>query len=740
MPMESGYIPTGERMVVVRKSNCQLCGYLCGVEVWLDENEKVVKIKPDPSRYPYDASIMSQCHRFAANKEILDHPERLNTPLKRAGERGSGQWKKVPWDEALDDIVSRLEDLKSRYGAETLATCIGAPHSIYWPMHRFLNLWGTPNNVGIGIVCWNPAVWVNSLTYGWPIENELDLSVTKCVILWGINPAESDCSLFWKTLQDYAHAGGKVVVIDPRRTETAGLAHRWLPIKPGTDGALALGMLHVVIQERLYDREFVNDWCSGFDELCERIKEFSPEKAADITGISPQTLTETARLYAASKPASIFTGLGIDQSGFQCTQALRSIAILRCITGNLDVPGASYLNETPDFIPEADLELSHKLSHEQRRKKLGVDLFRLQRYEGYEKLTQYTKLHNKQLPARYLTSAHPYLVWQAMITGKPYPIRAMVSMASNPLTSQANTKMVYEALKNLDLLISLELFMTPTAMLADYVMPGAGSLERSMIQTYGGVANIAYGGPGAVKPRYQRRTDFDFWCELGKRCGQKRYWPWNTLEEALDDVFAPTGQSWEAFCQTGFYAPERSYQKYKAKGFATPSGKVELFSAILKELGYDPLPSYTDVDKEDDHYTLSLVTGARKHPYYASEFRQVKSFRRRRPHPMAEMSPDTADQLGLKKGDLVWIETPEGRIRHTLAFAEMLPNIVSIEYGWWYPETSAEEPHFGGLWEFNANVLTSADTAQCDPVLGQWNYRSIRCKVYKVEEASQWLS
>jgi anaerobic selenocysteine-containing dehydrogenase len=380
------------------------------------------------------------------------------------------------------------------------------------------------------------------------------------------------------------------------------------------------------------------------------------------------------------------------------------------------------------------------LPHEQREKKLGLNLFRLQRYEGYEKLTQFTKLHNKQLPARYLTSAHPYLVWQAMITGKPYPIRAMVSMASNPLMSQANTKMVYEALRGLDLLVSLELFMTPTAMLADYVMPIASSLERSMVQTYGGVANIAYGGPAAVKPRYERRTDFNFWFELGKRCGQEEYWPWATLEDALDDMFAPTGQSWEAFCRTGLYAPERSYQKYRTKSFATPSGKVELFSVILKEMGYDPLPYYTHVDKKDDHYTLSLVTGVRKHPYYASEFRRVKSFRRRHPEPMAEMSPATANQLGLKEGNSVWIETPEGRIRHTLAFAEMLPNIVSIEYGWWYPEKSAEEPNLGGLWESNANVLTSANTSECDPALGQWNYRSIPCKVYKVEEASQWLT
>jgi len=723
-------------MSLVHKSNCQLCGYFCGLKVSVDDDGRVTRVRPDPDRYPYDPSILAQCRRFTANKEILDHPERLNHPLKRIGKRGSGKWQRVTWEEAMADIASRLEDLKSRYGAETLATCIGAPHSIYWPLHRFLNLWGTPNNVGIGIVCWNPRIWVNSLTYGWPIEDELDPSTTRCVVLWGINPAESDRSLFWRTLKDYAASGGKLIVIDPRRTATARLTDRWLAVRPGTDGALALGILNVVIQEGLVDHGFVEHWCSGFAELAQIVKEYTPQKVAGITGIPSSDIVESAALYASSKPAAIFTGLGIDMSGIHCTQTLRAIAALRAITGNVDLPGASFINDKPDFVPEIDLELSDQLPDSQRAKKLGKAMFGLQRYEGYERLTQFTRRHGKQLPARYLTSAHPHLVWQAMITGAPYPIRALICMASNPLLCQANTKLVYNALKSLDLLVVLEQFLTPTAMLADYVLPVSGSFEQPLMQTNGGVANIAYGGPAAVAPRCERRRDFDFWNELGKRCGQDEYWPWNTLEDALADVLAPAGLSWSDFCRTGIYAPEKEYRKWEKNGFATPSGKVELRSTIMEEFGHDPLPAYVPTNEAGSEFPLTLMTGARKHPLYASEFRQVKRIRKLHPRPLAEISRATADRFAIRPGDMIWIETKQGKIRQETTIAEMRDGVVSIEYGWWYPEKEAMEPGLGGLWESNANILTTADTALCDPILGQWDFRSIPCRIYKAEGAT----
>ncbi|MFH0728695.1 MAG: molybdopterin-dependent oxidoreductase [Pseudomonadota bacterium] len=719
-------------MAEVRKSNCHQCGYLCGVQVWVDEKERIEKIAPDPDRYPYDGSVMNRCQRFSVLLDHLEHPDRLNTPLKRVGLRGEGKWQRITWEEALDDIAARLSGLASQYGPESLSTCISAPHAIYWPLHRFMNLWGSPNNIGIGISCWNPRIWVNSLTYGWPTEDELDPDLSRCALLWGVNPAESDHSLFWKRLKEFSKTNGKIIVIDPRKTRTAQLADNYFQIKPGTDGALALGLLHVIIEEKRYNTSFVENWCTGFEALRERVKQYSVEKVAHITGIASSAIADTARLYAASGPAPIFTGLGIDMSGVNCTQTLRSIAILRAITGNLDTPGASSINDRPDFVPEVEMELSHLFSSSQREKKLGIGLFPLQRYDGYERLTQFTRLHDKVLPARYLTSAHPHLAWQAMITGNPYPIRALITMASNPLLCQANTPMVYEALKGLDLLVTLDHFMTPTAMLADYVLPMAGSLEKSMVQTNGGTANLAYGGPGAIKPLFERRTGFDFWRGLGLRCGQEDYWPWPTLEAALDSQFSPTGHSWADICRTGFYAPAHTYRKYESEGFSTPSGKVELASSILEEIGHDPLPDYTPVAKKDPAYPLKLMTGVRKQPYYASEFRQMARIRKRHPEPVAEMSPETADRLGLADADMIWIETPIGRIRQRLRLTDMGPDIVSVDYGWWYPEKAGVGSSLGGVWESNANVLTSADIRRCDPILGQWNFRTLNCKVYKV--------
>ena len=715
----------------VRRGNCQLCGYFCGALVTLRDDGRIATIKPDPDRYPYDPAVIAKCRRFAANREILDHPGRINHPLKRSGERGSGQWTRISWDQAMSEIAARLEDLKERFGAESLATCISAPHTVYWPMHRFMNAWGSPNNIGMGIVCWNPRIWVNSLTCGWPVDDELRPGVTRCTVLWGINPAQSDRSVFWKNLNVFAREGGRIVVVDPRRTEAARLTEDWLSIKPGTDAALALGMLNVIVEERLYDEAFVRDWCVGFDALAERVRGYPPGKAAAITGVPADRIRRIARLYATEKPASLFTGLGIDQGGFNCTQTLRAIALLRAVTGNLDVPGASLLNDRSDFVSEVELELPHLLPEEQKRRKLGAGLFPLQRYEGYARMLQFTARHGKQLPARYMTSAHPALAWQAMITGEPYPIRALVCMASNPLLCQADTKQVHRALSSLDLLVTLEKFLTPTAMLADYVLPITGGFEQSVVQMNGGVANVLYGGGPAIEPLYERRTDFDFWMELGKRCGQQQHWPWGSLSDAMDDVLAPTGLTWREFCETGLYAPEPAYLKFREQGFATPSGKVELHSSLLDEAGYDPLPAFQRPPRAGGDEDLLLITGVRKQPYYSSELRQVARLRRLHPEPLAEMSAETAASLGLKPRDLVWIETRKGRIRHRLDIVEMHPRTVSVELGWWFPERAAAEPELGGVWEANANVLTSSDAAECDPILGQWSFRGIPCRVYR---------
>lgn len=721
------------------RTNCRFCGYLCGLTATVVDG-RVTAMEPDPSRYPNDAGIQRGCRRWRAILEFLDHPDRVNYPLKRVGERGSGAWERVSWEEALDDIAARLKELRDRLGAESLATSIGGPHAVYWPLHRFMNLFGSPNNMGIGQICWNPGVWMNTITYGWPIENELDPETTACAVLWGTNPAESDNNLFWRTVQAYRRSGKPLIVVDPRRTKTASLASLWLPVRPGTDPYLAFGLLHVILSEGIYDCWFVRKWCRGFEQLEEYISPFTSGVVAEMTGVDEGRLVEAARLFATRTPASLISGRGIDQLGPNTPPVHQALAILRAVTGNVDIPGASHIGEMPDFLPEVELELSDRLPESQRQKQLNREHLLLQSYPGYDRLRRVTQSAGYRLPERYLTSAHPDLVWRAMVTGDPYPIRALIVMGSNPLLTQADSRQVYQALKSLDLLVALEYFKTPTAMLADYILPAAGCLERPLFQTHAGIANIAYGGEQAVDPYYERRADFYFWRELGIRLDQGEWWPWQTFREALESVLSPAGLCWEEFCETGLYYRPSPYQKHertepgngKKNGFATPSGKVELAPQILAELGYPQLPTPSPALSPVDGFPLRLITGARKQPYYASSYRQVASLREAHPEPRAEISPATAARLGLEDGCPVLVETKHGKAQFTLKLAEMYDEVVSIEYGWWYPEMPSKEPQLGGMWISNANLLTGASIETSDRLIGTWKYNGLLCRVVPV--------
>lgn len=717
------------------RSNCRFCGYQCGLLATV-AGGRVVKVEPDETRFPYSKEIQRACPRWPLIPEVMDHPQRINYPLKRVGERGSGQWQRITWDQALDEIAAKLQELKEKYGPETLATSIGGPHTTYWPLHRFLALFGSPNNMGIGQICWNPGIWASSITYGWPVGMELDPDETECALLWGVNPAQSDNSLFWRAVQEFARRGKPLIVVDPRYTGTAALATLWLPVKPGTDPVLALGLLHVIVAEKLYDQEFVAQWCHGFPQLAEHVASYTPSYVAGITGIPAEDIVQAARLFAAGRPATLYTGRGIDQLGPNSFPTHRALAILRAITGNLDVPGASHLQEMPDITPEVDYELSDLFAVDPPRS-VSQELI-LQSYRGYAKVREQTEKHGKRLPMRYLTSVHPHRLWQAILTGQPYPVRALIVMASNPLLTQADTRLVYRALKSLDLLVVLELFQTPTAALADYVLPSAGVLERPLLETNAGVANIGYGGDRAVAPYYERRPDFDFWKGLGLRLGQEKYWPWSNYREALASGLAGTGVTWEEFCLTGLYAPENRYWKYleagtdgKPLGFATPSGKVEIYSELLQELGADPLPVPKALPQTTEAYPLLLLTGARMQPYYASSYHQLERFRRLHPEPVAEMSPATAAALGLAEGEPVTVETERGRARFVTRLVPMRDGVVSVEYGWWCPEEDLRDPELGGIWRANANLLTSGDFETSDPLVGTWTYNGIPCRVRK---------
>ena len=671
------------------------------------------------------------------------------------GERGSGQWERVSWDEALDEIAGRLKALADKHGPGTLASMIGGPHTSFWPLHRFMTLFGSPNNMGIGQICWNPRIWMDVVTFGWTVEADIT-SETGCVFIWGTNPAESDNSVFWRSLMAIGRSDTPLVVVDPRLTRTARIADLWIAPKPGTDCALALGMINVIIAEDLWDHDFVDEWCHGFDELAEHVRAYTPERVAEICDVPKDDIVRAARLFAGPAPSALVSGRGIDQVGRSVAPTHRAICCLRAITGNVDRPGSCVLAEGSDFVPEVDLELTLEHADELSARCLNTPYTPLQCYEGYEHVAKLTERLGRKLPARYLTSAHPDLVLHAMETGEPYPVRALIVEATNPLLTYADTHRVFSALMGLDLIVVLDYYITSTASIADFVLPSAGAVERPTFQAHGGVANIAYGGPAAVKPYYERKCDYEIFRLLGCRLGQEDAWPEETFEDAIAMTLAPSGMDWETYCLLGLCYQPPAYYKHlipgpdgKPQGFATTTGKIELASETLAALGGPRVPEPGEPRKlcsetfvaehEAQGWThMPLITGARKQPYNASMYFDHEAFRKKSPYPVVEMSEATASDLGLKAGDCVVVVTDQGEARFVLDTIRMRDGLLNADYGWWHPEWAPGSPSFGGMWESNINCLTSCSIDQGEPMIGTWSYNAIDCMIRKDDAPLSW--
>ena len=738
----------------VKPTNCHYCGYCCAFLATVEDG-RVTDLVPDPSRYPYDERILAGCRRWRMNLDALDGPDRVNYPLRRAGKRGGNEWERVSWDEALDDIAARLRALADEHGPETLASAIGGPHASFWPLHRFMNLFGSPNNMGIGQICWNPRIWMDALTFGWTVEADIVPGVTECLFIWGTNPAQSDNSAFWRSILAFARSDAALVVVDPRRTQAAAVADLWLPVRPGTDCTLALGLLHVIIGEGLVDRAFVDAWCYGFDELAEHVRPYTPAHVAAVCGLPEDDIVRAARLFGRAGAAALVSGRGVDQVGANVAPMHRAICCLRAVTGNVDKPGSCVLAEGPDFVSEMELEMSDALAPERRARCLNTPFTPLQCYDGYDRARKLTEKLGRTLPERYLTSALPHLVLRAMVEGEPYPVRALIVNATNPLLTYADTHRVFDALMGLDLLVVLDYYMTPTAMIADYVLPAAGAIERPVLQVHGGVANMGYGGPAAVEPYYERRTDYDVFRGLGLRLGQEDAWPEETLADAFAAQLARAGMDWDAFCQLGIYWQPPAHAKHelpgpdgRPQGFATTTGKIELASEFLPTLGGPRLPEpaapaaplcspelVEDAERAGGAH-LPMITGSRKQPYNASMYFNNPAFRQKSPHPVAEVSEATAGRLGLKPGDRVEIATDKGSARFILETAPLRDDLVNVDYGWWHPEWEPGGPDLGGMWESNVNCLTSCEPGE--PLIGTWSYNAIDCVIRRIDEPLSW--
>lgn len=742
-----------DRGTELKRVICTFCAGNCGVLVHVKDGQ-VIKITGNPE-HPISRGFI--CERIKYAIKWLYHPDQLKYPLKRAGEKGEGKWQRVTWDQALDEIAEKLRRLKEKYGPETLAATEGTLRgTLFWMRSRFFYLFGNPHNVfHPGTICGLNRYSIGQAIAGWRVCDKgltpkyASIENTNCIVAWGNNSTDSLPRASAWIMQRRRKRPLRIIVVDPRVTKIAEIADIHLQLRPGTDVALALGWAHVIINEKLYDRDFVKNWTVGFDKLAERVQEYPPQRVAEITGLTIDQIVDSARMYATTKPAWIVGGVATDQIGLNSARAEQSCAICQALTGNIDVLGGSSMpgigpgTEGKRFIRDSELELRDMLPRQQRLKQLGADRFKLMTWAGYE-LTAgpYEKFYGVSAPTMHRMGASPSMLWRAILTRKPYPITAMISWESNPIIWAGNTKLVYEAMKspNLELCVVNDYWMTPTALFADYVLPIASWLERPYIDTLEDFADFAVGGERAIQPLGERKEDYYFWRELGLRFGQEEYWPWETFEEHIAYRIKPLGMTYEEFIRAGCLLTPLEEKKYERLGFATPSGKFELCSSILEKLDYDPLPFYEEpaespirtpeVAKE---YPLILNTGGRFMPQHHSEFRHWGTgMRERHPDPLADINTEDARELGIRDGDWIYIETRRGRIKQKARVSNKIPRgMVNAEASWWFPEMPAEEPSLYGLWESNVNILTLDDPECCDPLTGSWQNRALLCKVYK---------
>lgn len=695
------------------RSACRMCHGVCQVLLHL-EGDRVVKVTGDPDSLTSKGYL---CPKGAASPELLYHPDRLLYPLRRAGARGENRWERVSWDEALGEMAEKLDAVRRESGPEYFGMMQGTGRPYTGFTSRFANAFGTPNFTGVAHLCYFPRWIASRLTlgqlpvcdfYGFGGEHPA------CVVIWGCNVTHTGASdgMCGGTVQAALDRARKVIVVDPRRIKPAEKADHFLQLRPGTDGALALGMINAIIEEGLVDHGFVDDYTVGFEELVEHVREFTPEWAARITRLDAAEIRASARTYATTRPACIQWGNAVDMS--LCNfQTARSMLILRAITGNIDNPGGDVLWVPPDGVRQRSLFMNLEVPGMQFRPSGGAGPVDGGRYP-------------------LCASVHPPAFWRSIVKGDPYRIRAMWIMGSNPLVTMTHSLEVEEALRTLEFTVVSDLFMTPTAQLADLVLPAATWLEQDDVVNLHKIWCVL--ARKKVAQVGQARDDREVIFELAHRLGMDEAFPWKDFRDYLEWVLEDSGMDFEHFCELGILTGDMQYHKYRTRGFETPSGKFELYSSMIKMMGLEPLPVYREpplspvsAPQVARDYPLILTTGAKIRGFFHSEGRQIRPLRRANPDPLVEINPSTAASLGIEEGDWVRIETPEASVRmRAKLFDGVAPDVVSAQHGWWFPEE--ETPEYG--WKKSSANLLFGDT-EYDPDTGSEPLRSSLCRVLK---------
>jgi anaerobic selenocysteine-containing dehydrogenase len=703
---------------------CGVCPSGCGVNVHLVDG-KIERLTP---RKDHPLGIV--CPRGLRARDIVYAPDRLLYPQRRIGPRGEGRFERISWDEAYELMVDRLRHTAGEYGPEAVCMYTGRGNFEHGLNDAFapagtvessasavLFPFGSPNSTGVGALCYvSYAMMATLACFGdYAYNMAADIDAAGLILVWGGNPATDSPPLNLRRIKQAQRKGARVVVIDHRRSETAQATRaEWIGVRPGSDGALALGLIHVLIDEGLYDRPFVARWTHGFAELQEYTCSFTPEVVEQITCVPAARIRSLAREIAAAKGCAIlmYTGLEYSNSG---VQAVRAVWTLQALAGHLDVPGGQLF----------------KMRHRQQLKRLLTpppDGAR--RPIGADEYPLYHEIRNE---------AHAVLLPQAILENEPYPIRSMIVSGASLITSWPNPSRWRRALAALDFLVVVNRFATADAAYADLLLPATTLFEIESYMNYDGLVQLRR---RIIEPLGEARNDYLIFAELAQRLGYGHLWP-QTEAEMIRYALDGSGISLESLrAHPGgiqLRQPEMCYRKYESgdlradgrPGFETPSGKFEITSEWLRGHGYEPLPMYTEplegplaTPELARKYPLVFNSGARTQSAFRSQHFNIPSLVAMQPLPLVHLHPRDAAPRGIGDGDPVTVVSARGEVPFWACVSEnILPGVVEANMG-------------GGgalgsqAWQqANVNELTDLDNR--DPISGFPVYKALLCDVVR---------
>ncbi|NLG11308.1 MAG: molybdopterin-dependent oxidoreductase, partial [Coriobacteriaceae bacterium] len=699
------------------------------------------------------------CPRCLALKDYVYNPSRVIYPMKRdPKDRGKAdKWERISWDEAFAMIKEKRDYFAETYGPECMAVLSGTGRSGGIMVSDMAQaVLGTPNAcyTQSGYACYQPrsaacshvlGAYYPEIDYAGGLEGTYDnpvFVVPETIVVWGKEPLPSNGDGLWgHAVIDLMKRGAKLISVDPRVNWLSTRAAVHLRVRPGTDTAMAMAWLWVIINEDLYDHDFVEYWCYGFDEFKARIndpeKGITPEKAAEICEVPVEDIYKAARLYASSKPASIAWGLALDQNQ-NGNQAGHCLLSLMAITGNIDVPGGQIIAEI-DAAPGVgedgapiEMEVNLDKADASADGTAAEDAARPTRRIGWDSLSEELKektIGMKEYPmyVNNIRNAHADMMFDAVTTGKPYPIRMVWIQSTNLLapTCSAESDKWYQGLLNCEFNFATDLFMTPSVEgLCDLILPLASCAEKDdVVMTHYFGSPVTIGAINKAVDVGEVKSDVQIMIELGEYLGSKSlHGLFKDAADFLDQRRANVAKmSWSQLAERVIFQRGVNYRKYESgklrpdrkPGFLTPTGRVELWSTAFAANGEDPLPYYSEPAFSPhsspelmEKYPFILTTGARVSAYFHSEHRQIPVLRELNPDALIEINPEDAAELGVASGQWVEIANDFGQAKFKAVISPIVkPGTVQCQHGWWFPEQDGDAPNLYGVFQSNCNTL-----------------------------------